>query len=439
MFKKAWLLAGAVGLLTSAGTAGTEIFRCDFETGTGQWDNPESAATVALASTAASGRKSLEARFDPGRAAGRRGNNVIRSVKIPAKKGVYRLGAKVQLAENFGSTLGIEFFNDKNQKVGNNGVYFGCKPDSVSDWNDVTVTGYAYADDTSYALIKVWMPVHLPVPQVLRIDDIRLESADSGPTQPPWKPQYKIRPEETARLTAADFPGPDGIVYPDFSRAGVRPGFHDRKEGRRLKIADFGAQPNDGKDCFEALSKAIAALPPEGGVIEFDAGHYRLSRFLTITRDHVVLRGAGMDATRLDLDYDTGDGRVDLYGLNDGGGVAPHQPIHLYARPRNLKQLVLKADGRVFGTLSLSVHSGNRSYLSARLPEDLSPGRHVITGTAIYQDGSSFSQSKTVMVTPGLSDTLPRFTPGGVIHFRGMGFHGGIICWPSTANAGIQV
>ncbi len=413
------LLLGVLPFLAG----GAEVFRSDFESGLNQWENPESAATAALTTVAASGKQALEARFDPYNPTGKKGNNAVRSIRIPVKKGVYRLTAKVQLAENFGSTLGIEFYNDKNRKVGNNGAYFGSKPASTEAWNDVTVTGYAYSDDTSYALIKLWMPVHLSVPQVLRLDDVRLESVDSSPQPPPWPAQYKIRPNEKAKLTAADFPGPDGIVYPDFSRAGIRPGFHDRKDVKVLKLSDFGAKPNDGKDCYDAIQAAIAALPPEGGVVEFDTGNYRLSRFLTITRDNIVLRGAGKDATKLDLDYDTGDGRVDLYGIKDGDKVAPNQPIHLYARPQKLKQLTLETeDGKVFGKLTLNVHSGNRSYLVARLPKSLKTGRHTIKGIALYQDGSRYEKSVTVRVTPGIEDTLPPYFPNGVIHFRGKGF-----------------
>ncbi len=415
------LLLGALPFLAGA----EELFRSDFESGfNNQWEFPESAASAVLTPTAAGGKQALEARFDPANTGGRKGNNPFRSVRIPLKKGVYKLTAKVQIAENFGSTLGIEFYNSKNQKVGNNGAYFGSKPASPEAWNDATVIGYAYNDDTSYAQIKLWMPVTHPLTQVVRIDDVRIESLDSGPQPPPWPAQYKIHPQEKSKLTDADFPGPDGIVYPDFTRAGVRPGFHDRKNAKVLKLSGFGAKANDGKDCYDALRAAVDALPREGGVIEFDAGNYRLGKFLTIERDNVMLRGAGKDATKLDLDYDTGDGRVDLYGLTEGGKVAPKQPIHLYARPQNLKTATLEVDGRKFGEMNRNVHSGNNSYLVARLPESLKPGKHVIKGTAFHIDGSRFEKSVTVEVTPGIEDTLPSFSPGGVIHFRGKGFQG---------------
>jgi len=38
----------------------------------------------------------------------------------------------------------------------------------------------------------------------------------------PWERQYKIKPPEKARLTPADIVGPDGIVYPNWTKCGVQ-------------------------------------------------------------------------------------------------------------------------------------------------------------------------------------------------------------------------
>jgi hypothetical protein len=51
-------------------------------------------------------------------------------------------------------------------------------------------------------------------------------AAESG-TASPWPPQYKIRPDQTDRLTAADVVGPDGIVYPNWTRCGVQGGMNE--------------------------------------------------------------------------------------------------------------------------------------------------------------------------------------------------------------------
>ncbi|MHC4074753.1 MAG: hypothetical protein ACYTGS_22455 [Planctomycetota bacterium] len=41
---------------------------------------------------------------------------------------------------------------------------------------------------------------------------------------PPWEGQYKIKPNETDRMTPADVLGPDGIVYPNWTKCGVQGG-----------------------------------------------------------------------------------------------------------------------------------------------------------------------------------------------------------------------
>ena len=76
------LLLGVLPFLAG----GAEVFRSDFESGLNQWDNPESAATAALTTVAASGKQALEARFDPYNPTGKKGNNAVRSIRIPVKK-----------------------------------------------------------------------------------------------------------------------------------------------------------------------------------------------------------------------------------------------------------------------------------------------------------------------------------------------------------------
>ena len=57
----------------------------------------------------------------------------------------------------------------------------------------------------------------------------------------PWPPQYKIRPDQKQRLTPADIVGPDGIVYPNWTRCGVEGGIPAVKAVCRL--AAFGGKP----------------------------------------------------------------------------------------------------------------------------------------------------------------------------------------------------
>ncbi len=398
--------------------AGEIKFESGFENGLSDWVVFKTRAEIAVANEAAAGKQALEVRFDPGSTPGTRHGGVIGSKEFKVSKGIYRVTGKIRLAEGYGATVGIEFYNDANAKVGNNGHHFGSAPASPEDWINFDFTGACYTEDASRATVKLYLPTNIK--QRVLLDDIRVEELPSSPQPPPWEPQYKIRPEEKNRLTPADFPGPDGIVYPDFSRAGVRPGVHDRPGVQRVTL-----KAKEGDDLLLPLRQAIAALPPEGGTIEIPAGNFQLKGFLVITRDFVTLKGAGRDRTRIDLTYDPGDNRVDLYGVSEGSRLAPKQSIHLYARPQGMRTLKLEVDGKAFGSFTRGLHSGNRSWLVARLPDGLTPGKHRLRGTALYQDGKTFTAEAEITLDPKAAPTLPDSDPSGVIHFLGKGFTSG--------------
>jgi hypothetical protein len=114
---------------------------------------------------------------------------------------------------------------------------------------------------------------------------------------PPYAGCYKIKPEETARLTAADVPGPDGIVYPDWRLAGVQGGIPDLPVAVRLE-----APPE--QDIADSLEQACAdAAKRGGGAVLIGTGTYYLDRPVTIRQNGVVIRGSGRDVTRLVFRY----------------------------------------------------------------------------------------------------------------------------------------
>ena len=51
--------------------------------------------------------------------------------------------------------------------------------------------------------------------------------------------------------------GPDGIVYPNWTRVGVQGGIPHVPTV--VKVDSFGASPGSGKDVADALEKAVAA------------------------------------------------------------------------------------------------------------------------------------------------------------------------------------
>lgn len=405
----------ALSLAALAVTAAEVKFQSGFEDGLADWSVPQSRAGVAVAATAASGKQAAEIRFDPAGTPERRHGGVLSSKKIPLGKGLYRVTANIQLPEGYGATVGIEFYDAKGRKLGNNGSHFGSAPASKTAWQEVDLRGAAYSEDTAYALVKLYIP--FSIKQVIRLDDVRLEALPMTPEPPPWTPQYKIRPQETAKLTPADFPGPDGIVYPDFTYAGARAEVLAQAGTAELKLA-----VRDGEDIYPALRKAVDGLPAGGGTIRIPAGRFTMSRILTVSKDFVALVGAGRDKTRIDFTYDTGDNRVDLYGINPGDRIAPGQPVHLYARPAGLNSLKLEADGKEFARFTRSLQSGNRSFLVTPLPRELGDGKHLLRGTAEYVDGSKFHVETEVIIDRAASPTLPDREPRGFFFFQGSGF-----------------
>ncbi len=108
----------------------------------------------------------------------------------------------------------------------------------------------------------------------------------------PWERQYKIKPNEKNRLTPADVLGPDGIVYPNWTKCGVQGGIPKIKAV--TSIEDFGAKANDDADDSEALAKACeAAGKMGGGAVLLGEGTYYLDRPVTVRHDDVVIRGKG--------------------------------------------------------------------------------------------------------------------------------------------------
>ena len=407
-------LLAAAFLCTAAW--GNEIrFEDGFESGLKEWHIPGSRAAVTITGAAATGGKAAEIRFDPKRNPEKRHCGVLRSRKIPVSRGLYRVTGKIQLAEGYGATVGIEFYDAKNRKIGDNGFHYGSAPVSTSAWLDVDFRGAAYSDDTSYAILKLYIPYR--VKQTVRLDDIRLEVLPVVSEPPPWKPQYKIRPSEKAKLTAADFPGPDGIVYPDFTYAGAREEVLKQAGQTVIRLA-----VRSGDDLYEPLRKAIDSLPVDGGTVEIPAGHFKLSKMLTIAKDFVSLKGAGKDQTRIDLTYDTGDDRIDLYGIENGSRIAPEQPIHLYARPAGLRSLKLEVDGEEFSRYTRNLHSDFVSFHVKKLPNSIRPGKHKLRGTAEYWDGKTSTAEAEVIIDPAVLPTLPTNAARSFISFQGKGF-----------------
>ena len=118
----------------------------------------------------------------------------------------------------------------------------------------------------------------------------------------PWPPQYKIKPEEKHRLTAADVVGPDGLVYPNWTRVGVQGGIPT--VGQVATLEEFGGKADDGQDDSDPLDRACRAIGEKGGgAVVLGAGTYHLDRPVTVRHDGVVIRGQGPQRTKMVFRY----------------------------------------------------------------------------------------------------------------------------------------
>jgi len=373
-----------------------EIFRSGFEKGLEGWTVLNGAEMVSVCEEdAASGSKSLQI-IDESET---KGATVV-SDFIPAKKGLYRLSWKMKFMKGYGPGVQIEFFDSGKNSIGTSSMGFSSKPKSETEWFPFSLDGNSWKESTAYVRVKIgsWGS------QVncFRADDVILEALPSEPIPPPWKPQYKIKPDETAKLTPADVVGPDGVVYPNWTRAGVQGGIPDLKEARIAKLEDFGGRPDDKLDDGAAIEKAAASLLPGGGVVQLGKGLYHLDRPICLKGSGIVLRGAGMDQTKIDFRYALPSDGIDFFGLKPGQPLFYESNIHVLCQPKGLREIKLKANGIQVGAWERSVHSGNSFSLIQNLTkfkDKVKPGDLKLVAEADYDGGKTVTKSLSVKLS----------------------------------------
>jgi hypothetical protein len=117
---------------------------------------------------------------------------------------------------------------------------------------------------------------------------------------PPWASQYKLKPGDKDKLTAADVIGPDGIVYPNWKQVGVQGGIPDVPVV--AKLDEMGAKP--GTDISGLIAKACEEVGAKGGgAILIGKGTFYLDTPCVIRQSGVVIRGSGRENTRLVFRY----------------------------------------------------------------------------------------------------------------------------------------
>lgn len=259
---------------------------------------------------------------------------------------------------------------------------------------------------------------------------------DLSATRPRWPGQYKLRSDDP-RLTAADLVGPDGLAYPDFRRVGRAGGLPDVPVAVRL--AELGALP--GADIADLLEDAAAtAAASGGGAVEIPAGEFFLDRPVLIRDSRVVLRGAGLDRTRLVFRYAALDAGLVFAFPRPGRPVAADTLVEAHADPRGLKSIVLLVGERELARTPATsegpffdVRVSGQKILAA-LPPGADRARVLVRAT--YADGrvrEAVLDAPVDRAAPDRAAVLPSYLGLGAITF--LAREGGGRALPLAADA----
>lgn len=228
-------------------------------------------------------------------------------------------------------------------------------------------------------------------------------------------------------LPGVDVKGPDGIVYPDWTSAGVPGGIPQVPV--RAKLEDFGARPDDGLDDGKALEEAAREIGRKGGgAILLDDGVYHLDRPVVIVHDGVVVRGRGPDRTRLVNRYGAPDGGVGFFRPRPGETVGPGTWVEVHCDPQGLRAVRILADGKPVAARERGQHWGGtfNLYTTGRsILRAVGPGAHRLGARAEYAGREPAEATMEIRLDPEREDPprIPRYL--GAITFVGRAEHGG--------------
>ena len=274
-----------------------------------------------------------------------------------------------------------------------------------------------------------YITTHLPrfcrvVRLIIIVGVCAVAAAADQKTSPPWEGQYKIKPHERGRLTAADVVGPDGIVYPNWTKCGVQGGIPSVKAF--TTIEKFGGKANDNLDDSAALDRACRAAGENGGgAVVLSEGTYYLDRPVTVRHDNIVIRGKGRNRTKLIFRYTIPKNGVGFYTPAPGSRVGTDTRIEIHCRPAGLMKMTIMADDVVIiKRWQRSTHSGNTFACAATgrdIIRKLSDGPHTLKGIAEYKDGTKLTGRIAVVLDSSFTDRRSVPSSLAVITLQGRG------------------
>ena len=384
------------------------------------WEIPEDEGISTLsAERAASGKYSLKLLDNDSR----RGSNVT-AARVPISgAGAFELRGKYFPVSGSGLGIYVRVLDKEGKIVGSGDSHLRGLGGTDKKWRSFAAPFYTSEEA---AFLELWIHSYNAARVEAYLDDFVFVSLGDKGMKPPWKGQYKIKPEEKHRLTPADVVGPDGIVYPNWTKCGVRGGIPQVEAV--VSIEDFGAKPDDDTGDSEALEKACeAAGKMGGGAVMLGEGTYYLDRPVTVHHDNVVIRGKGADRTKLIFRYAIPENGVGFYTPSAGSRVGKNTQLEMHCRPDGLMEMTMMIYGVVIGRWDKSKHSGNTfaftrygRHAIGKLPD----GQHVLKGIADYEDGSKLTGEIPIVLDSTFDDRRQVPSSRAVITFAGQGQSG---------------
>lgn len=341
--------------------------------------------------------------------------NII-SQFIPVKSGGYDLTGKIKIDSGEGINLKVRFYDKAKKELDQMELVWIRTPQVP--WTDFQLRAHAAWPQTAFMTVNIysWYPARCK----FQVADLKLTKFEVKPVPPNWTPQFKTADPASPLITAADMMGPDGIVYPDFTHAGLHAVNSYKNE---LKLEDFGGKPVPGFDNYPAIMKALDKLYAlGGGILRFGEGEFELSHPVYVWKNNIAIRGAGRDKTRIKFNYDAGPDGVRFCWLKPGQTVGPRTSIIALAAPEKLAAMEFELDGKNIHTWRKIANDGNLSMRNIYLPKDTIPGRHLLKVRARYADKSVKNAEISIQfdpeaVTPEIPERLE-----AVFLFSGTGF-----------------
>lgn len=422
----------ALFLLPACAVANETLININFEDNNKNWEAIREAECVSVVKSAESGKSLKITDNSETLGAG------ISSVFFPAEMGAYKLSGKIKLLKDTGCSVSVYFY-DKNKKyLSNSGVNFSSRPKTAA-WNSFEKVVFSPDASTRFAKIQVhaWSKAVV----TFLVDDLKLERLELKYGKPRWQPEYKIKPSEKDRLTPADVVGPDGVVYPNWRKAGLQASLMPKMAGITVPIEKFGGHADDEKDDSTALLKACNYVGLKGGgTVELKAGTYHLDRPVFIQHSNIRIKGQGSSSTHFISRYNTGKNGVEFFNLKPDQTIGPNTMIWISAVPTHLNRISVNLDGKYFfKDWKPSRHSGNTFQIHKFIRDlegRISKGPHTLFAEAGYKDGKTSKCYVKINYDPAFKDKAQ--TPGarGVIYFLGGGFSGDQYLLAETAKRG---